>query len=121
MVDLSAEKSRQSTFLNLPLEMRNLIYYELLVAAEPIRKPHKFLAKDSIMLDQQPPKLKIDGRILRVCWTTYEEALPILYGKNTFEFSKPRKLYDFSHGGLNVDRRFATTLVVLRGLAKVCA
>ncbi|KAL8781572.1 MAG: hypothetical protein Q9213_005958 [Squamulea squamosa] len=53
------------------------------------------------MLDSLQPLKDIDGSILRVCRSIYSEALPILYGKNTFEFCKPRKLRDFSHAGLD--------------------
>ncbi|KAI4187905.1 MAG: hypothetical protein LQ346_005416 [Caloplaca aetnensis] len=53
------------------------------------------------MLDSIQPVKDIDSSILRVCRSIYDEALPILYGQNTFEFAKPRKLRDFSHGYLD--------------------
>lgn len=53
------------------------------------------------MLDSVHPVKDIDSTILRACRTIYAEALPILYGRNTFEFAKPRKLRDFSHGYLD--------------------
>lgn len=52
------------------------------------------------MLDSIQPVKDIDSAILRVCRSVYDEALPVLYGHNTFEFAKPRKLQDFSHGYL---------------------
>lgn len=52
------------------------------------------------MLDSLQPVKDIDSTILRVCRSIYDEALPVLYGHNTFEFAKPRKLRDFSHGYL---------------------
>ncbi len=59
------------------------------------------------MLDSIQPVKDIDSSILRVCRNIYDEALPILYGQNTFEFAKPRKLRDFSHGYL--DKRGPST------------
>ncbi|KAI4149118.1 MAG: hypothetical protein L6R39_002607 [Caloplaca ligustica] len=53
------------------------------------------------MLDSIQPVRDIDSSILRVCRSIYNEALPVLYGQNTFEFAKPRKLRDFSHGYLD--------------------
>ncbi|KAL8851592.1 MAG: hypothetical protein Q9221_003524 [Calogaya cf. arnoldii] len=99
---LGAPCSRPHSFQSLPFEIRHMIYKELLVSAAPIRKPHKLVCnKRSIMLDIAQPAKDIDSTILRVCRMIYSEALPVLYGKNTFEFSKPRKLRDFSHAGLD--------------------
>ncbi|KAL8692283.1 MAG: hypothetical protein Q9218_002652 [Villophora microphyllina] len=92
------------SFQTLPSEIRSMIYDELLVSAQCIKKPHKLVCnKKSIMLDSIKPIKDIDSAILRVCRSIYYEALPVLYGNNTFEFCKPRKLRDFSHAGL--DRR----------------
>ncbi|KAI4260097.1 MAG: hypothetical protein LQ352_000476 [Teloschistes flavicans] len=103
--DLStASSQRPLSLLTLPVEIRTMIYHELLVSSQCIRKPHKLVCnKKSIMLDSIKPVRDIDSAVLRVCRSVYNEALPILYGKNTFEFCKPRKLRDFSHAGL--DRR----------------
>ncbi|KAL8871609.1 MAG: hypothetical protein Q9174_002599 [Haloplaca sp. 1 TL-2023] len=93
---------RPLTFLSLPLEIRNMIYRELLVSGTAIKKPHKLVwNKKSIMVSSLHPVKDIDSAILRACRTIYDEALPVLYGKNTFEFCKPRKLRDFSHGILD--------------------
>ncbi|KAL8770595.1 MAG: hypothetical protein Q9209_003663 [Squamulea sp. 1 TL-2023] len=99
----SPEDGTQRTLQKtLPSEIRQMIYRELLVTSTPIRKPHKLVCnKRSIMLDSLQPLKDIDGSILRVCRSIYSEALPVLYGKNTFEFCKPRKLRDFSHAGLD--------------------
>lgn len=79
-----------------------MIYRQLLVSAEPIKKPHKLVCnKRSIMLDSIQPVRDIDSSILRACRSIYHEALPVLYGQNTFEFAKPRKLRDFSHAYLD--------------------
>ncbi|KAL8999496.1 MAG: hypothetical protein Q9169_001701 [Polycauliona sp. 2 TL-2023] len=94
--------SRPLFFQILPLEIRHMIYHELLVSAGPIRKPHKLVCnRRSIMLDSTQPVKDIDSSILGVCRMIYFEAIAVLYGKNTFEFSKPRKLRDFSHAGLD--------------------
>ncbi|KAI4203671.1 MAG: hypothetical protein LQ350_001672 [Teloschistes chrysophthalmus] len=102
---LSTESGQKPlSLLTIPVEIRTMIYHELLVSAQCIKKPHKLVCnKKSIMLDSLKPVRDIDSAVLRVCRSIYNEALPILYGKNTFEFSKPRKLRDFSHAGL--DRR----------------
>ncbi|KAL8683271.1 MAG: hypothetical protein Q9186_000773 [Xanthomendoza sp. 1 TL-2023] len=100
--------TRPLSFETLPLEIKRMIYKDLLTSAKPIQKPHKLVCnKRSIMLDSIQPVKDIDSSILRVCRTIYLEALPILYGQNTFEFSKPRKLRDFSHAGL--DRSHTST------------
>ncbi|KAL8943595.1 MAG: hypothetical protein Q9216_000960 [Gyalolechia sp. 2 TL-2023] len=93
--------SLSSSFQTLPLEIRHMIYRELLVSSAPIKKPHRLVcSKRNVMLDSIQPIKDIDSTILRVCRSIYDEALPVLYGQNTFEFAKPRKLRDFSHGYL---------------------
>ncbi|KAL8778921.1 MAG: hypothetical protein Q9203_001604 [Teloschistes exilis] len=100
----TASGQKPLSLLTIPVEIRTMIYHQLLVSAQCIRKPHKLVCnKKSIMLDSLKPVRDIDSAILRVCRSIYNEALPILYGRNTFEFCKPRKLRDFSHAGL--DRR----------------
>ncbi|KAI4171748.1 MAG: hypothetical protein LQ343_003999 [Gyalolechia ehrenbergii] len=91
--------SLPSSFQTLPLEIKHMIYRELLVSSAPIKKPHRLVcSKRNVMLDSLQPVKDIDSTILRVCRSIYDEALPVLYGHNTFEFAKPRKLRDFSHG-----------------------
>lgn len=98
----STQCSGPLSFQTLPLEIRHMIYHELLQSAAPIRKPHKLVCnRRSIMVDSTQPVKDIDSSILRVCRMIYFEAVPILYGRNTFEFGKPRKLRDFSHAGLD--------------------
>lgn len=97
----SPEKCLSSAFQALPLEIRHMIYRELLISSAPIKKPHRLVChKRNVMLDSIQPIKDIDSTILRVCRSIYDEALPVLYGHNTFEFAKPRKLQDFSHGYL---------------------
>ncbi|KAL9006017.1 MAG: hypothetical protein Q9188_001251 [Gyalolechia gomerana] len=93
--------SLPSSFQTLPLEIKHMIYRELLVSSAPIKKPHRLVcSKRNVMLDSLQPVKDIDSAILRVCRSIYDETLPVLYGHNTFEFAKPRKLRDFSHGYL---------------------
>ncbi|KAI4190324.1 MAG: hypothetical protein L6R41_000850 [Letrouitia leprolyta] len=97
----TSEKLLSSSFQSLPLEIKHMIYRELLVSSAPIKKPHRLVChKRNVMLDSIQPVKDIDSAILRVCRSVYDEALPVLYGHNTFEFAKPRKLQDFSHGYL---------------------
>lgn len=71
-----------------PFEIRHMIFHHLLTTAEPIDKPHKHLGiKETALLDNYKPIPHIDSAILRTCRMVYSEALPILYGQNTFEFS----------------------------------
>ena len=47
-----------------------------------------------------PVDLGIDPAVLRVCWKTYCEALPILYGNNTFCFYRVDTLRLFRYEDL---------------------
>ena len=47
-----------------------------------------------------PTETEIDPTILRVCWKIYSEALPVLYGNNTFCLCRVDTLRWFRHGRL---------------------
>ncbi|KAH7350295.1 hypothetical protein BKA66DRAFT_476512 [Pyrenochaeta sp. MPI-SDFR-AT-0127] len=66
-----------SLFMNLPVELRLIIYKELLSA------PNRFVR---LTYDLQPvaSNLHLYPAILRACRAIYNEALPVLYGSNTF-------------------------------------
>ncbi|KAL9596948.1 MAG: hypothetical protein Q9219_005459 [cf. Caloplaca sp. 3 TL-2023] len=87
-----------SSFQSLPVEIKDMIYRQLLVSSSTIKKPHRLVCSGRmVMVDSIQPIKDIDSTILRVCRSIYHEALPVLYGQNTFEFAKPRKLYEFGH------------------------
>ena len=80
-------------FTTIPVEIRHLIYRELLTTPEPIDRAHKQLgSKETAMLDQYQKIPNLDAPILRTCRTIYNEALPILYGLNTFQFASSQSI-----------------------------
>ena len=50
------------------------------------------------MVDAHPPSHDIDSAILRTCRLIYQEALPILYGSNLFEFRTVDQIQSFQYG-----------------------
>lgn len=78
-----------------------MIFHHLLTTPEPIEKPHKHLgSKETALLDNYKPIPQIDSAILRTCRIIYSEALPILYGQNTFEFSSANAIRSFQSKSL---------------------
>lgn len=78
-----------------------MIYRELLTNLDPIEKAHKHLgSKDTALLDNYRPIPHIDAALLRTCRLIYSEALPILYGQNTFEFSSANSIRSFQSKSL---------------------
>ncbi len=78
-----------------------MIFHHLLTTVEPIEKPHKHLgSKETALLDNYKPIPQIDSAILRTCRMIYSEALPILYGQNTFEFSSANAIRSFQSKSL---------------------
>ncbi|RYP90369.1 hypothetical protein DL770_003516 [Monosporascus sp. CRB-9-2] len=67
-------------FLRLPLEMRLQIYALLLVRPEPI-----FLTKP--VIQERGPAGPVHTAILCVCHQVYDEASPVFWRDNVFEFS----------------------------------
>lgn len=89
---------------HLPLEIRELVYTELLVAGTIPNA--QALVEDKlttlVYAESQKPfrNLGIDSTILQTCRQIYTEALNILYGRNKFVFYSPKGIVDFSHAGL---------------------
>lgn len=78
-----------------------MIFHHLLTTSEPIEKPHKHLgSKETALLDSYKAIPEIDSAILRTCRLIYSEALPILYGQNTFEFSSANAIRSFQSKSL---------------------
>lgn len=76
--------------LRMPAEVRLLIYDLVLVSKDPISNVHKLLdSDDSIHATGYDARIgDIDSRLLQTCRAVYQEAAPVLYGTNTFCFSK---------------------------------
>jgi len=75
-------------FAKLPAEIRLKIYTLLLVSTDPIKSPHLLLSNEPVLLlNDRHPVPSIDATFLRTCQQFYHEAMPVLYGKNTFAFS----------------------------------
>ena len=104
-------------FSAIPVEIRFMIYRHLLKSPEPIDNVHKQLgAKDTALVDNYHPIPCVDAAILRTCRLTYLEALPVLYGQNTFIFSSSSAIRSFqskSIMGYPLGKRFPVTILTL--------
>lgn len=91
-------------FSKWPLELRELVY-EFLLVAGVVTHPERLVEYKLVTLvyneSEQPfSNLGIDSTILRTCRKVYNEALPILYGRNRFSFSSPEAIKAFRVQGL---------------------
>lgn len=95
------EQSACPLYTAIPIEIRTMIWCYLLTIPEPIEKAHKHLgSKDTALLDNYSPIPHIDSAVLSTCRVIYSEALPILYGQNTFEFSSANAIRSFQNKSL---------------------
>ena len=79
-------KASHLTF-NLPIELRKVVYHHLL---NPSPKQSNVLYDDLFHHNQFPPRnfhLGLCPTVLRVSRQTYADAVPVLYGNNTFKIS----------------------------------
>ncbi|OJJ00246.1 hypothetical protein ASPVEDRAFT_81822 [Aspergillus versicolor CBS 583.65] len=111
--------AQNSLFLNLPLELRLQIYDLLLVSRITDGKaPFESMAKDY----QRPVLLtssfawiwdhSIFPAILQSCQKIYNEALPVLYGNNIFEFDDSAYIHQISRLKVNLLRHLIIDLSV---------
>jgi len=92
-------------FTKLPMEVRNMIYGYLLVTPEIISHAHELVGGvQTVLAENHHPIPGLDAAILRTCRSIYEEALPILYGRNTFLFQHPDQIRAFQRDGLSERR-----------------
>jgi len=85
-------------FAKLPTEIRLKIYALMLVSPDPIKSPHTLLPSEPVLLsNDRHPAPSIDAVFLCTCQKIYCEALPVLYGKNTFAFSSASGVQKFAH------------------------
>lgn len=110
-------------FSRWPLEIRRLVYHELLVAScidHPDRLVEDRISTLIITKAQKAMyKLGIDTAVLRACRQIYIEALPMLYGDNNFVFFSASALEVFRDKGLVGMPRKSSLLVLRHTLTKV--
>lgn len=91
-------------FSKWPLEIRRLVYHELMVASfidHPDRLVNDRLTTLVTSKAQRALyKLGIDATVLRTCRLIYIEALSMLYGENNFVFFSASALDLFRDKGL---------------------
>jgi hypothetical protein len=104
MVALTARQQDSCPFFDkLPLEIRLLVYRELLVSEKTIVGLSMMVGKERLkrrMQSNYDPIPDIDAAILRTCRKAYNEAIDTLYGENLFKFSSIRTLNAFKEDGL---------------------
>jgi hypothetical protein len=86
VIPSTARNYQESDFLNLPPEIRNLIYNFVVTEPPTIR----------IRKNQRPSN--IDLRLLRVCRQIYAETAALPYAANVFEFSDLPTLVRWQRG-----------------------
>ena len=84
-----------------PLEVRNMIYSNVLKFDLDIVRPHRFLGRHPPILAEDSKHIRaIDAALLRTCKAIYHETIRILYHRNRFYFCKPSDIKEFAHAGL---------------------
>lgn len=104
--------SRPCGSLNkLPLEVRMMVYTNVLCYDQSIKGAHRFLDRHPpIMVEDSAYLEAIDAALLRTCRAVYSEAIRILYRRNRFYFRTLGDIKRFAHVGLgNTPFRFYHT------------
>ena len=98
-----------------PLELRHLIYRQLLRAKKVIRGGELVEDKRTAVVVSDDPhpafNLGIDATFFRTCRKMYCEALQILYEENWFGFSEVRMLKAFRTAGLPEESKSPSLLI----------
>lgn len=98
-------------FLDLPSEVRNRIYENLLVHHEPVALTTDFRQEDKEFV--YTTRLGLAPRVCRTSKAIAYESLAVLYGKNTFHFTVENIISSvFFSVGLHVYSEFIKTIVV---------
>ena len=88
-------------FGRLPMELRVLVWIDVLVSSRNIANAHKFMrSREPLRATRFPPIKGIDAALLRTCRAIYEETFPILYGNNRFVFYRSSHITKFAFGML---------------------
>lgn len=90
-------QKRSPLFKLLPPEIRHMIWAQVLVSPDIIQSPNRLLtSKTPLLTNEYHPIPGLDAVVLRTCRAVYNEALPILYGRNTFFFTSSHALFEFA-------------------------
>ena len=85
----------------LPLEVRMMVYTNVLYYDKSVKGAHRFLdGHPPIMVEDSAYLEAIDAALLRTCRAVYSEAIRILYRMNRFYFRKLGDIKGFAHVGL---------------------
>lgn len=85
----------------LSLEIRIMVYTNVLKSERIIRQAHNFLGRHPPIMAADARHLEaIDSALLRTCRTIYREAIRVLYGTNRFRFRSPSEIHEFAHVGM---------------------
>lgn len=93
--------TRSRGVLELPTEILDAVFSELLVYPRRICQAHKLLGTEQVMEFRCSRIKGLESAILGTCRSIYLQALSILYGNNTFMFDSGESLTEFAHKGLN--------------------
>ena len=89
------------TLAKLPIELRFLVYKNVLRCEYNIRHANDFLGPNPPIMAEEAKHIEaIDSALLRTCRTIYGEAITVLYGKNRFHFYTPSEIQHFGHARL---------------------
>ena len=106
------QNARSRGFLEIPTEILDVIFQELLEYSKPIHNAHELLGTERVLEFRKPHSPQIKGlqpAILRTCRSIYLQAPPILYGNKTFKFDSGSSLTEFAHEGLDGQFAFQNT------------
>ena len=88
-------------FRRLPMELRILVWIDVLASSADIANAHKFMRpREPLIVTHFPPIKDIDAALLRTCRAIYGETFPILYGNNRFVFFRASQIPKFAFGKL---------------------
>ena len=83
------------------MELRVLVWIDVLVSSRNIANAHKFMRpREPLRAASFPPIKDIDAVLLRTCRAIYEETFPILYGNNRSVFYRASQIIKFAFGKL---------------------
>ena len=103
------QNARSRGFLEIPTAILDAIFQELLEYPGPIHKAHKLLGTERVLESRSLQIEGLESAILRTCRSICLQALPILYGNNTFKFDSGKSLTGFAHKGLDGQFAFQNT------------
>ncbi|KAL8784775.1 MAG: hypothetical protein Q9213_003755 [Squamulea squamosa] len=97
---LSKKKHNISSFTTLPLEIQLQIYEYLLTTSATINKPGTLVESKNRFARGFTDRPGLEIAVLSTCHQVYDEALPVMYGQNTFSFYNLKDVEAFRSNGL---------------------